>query len=93
MPSILPPRSKCFVQQGCPNRAALTRCKIRLLSTCDDTWPEQSLRQMSQYVWRAAIVLLSADGINTTEIISQTGTSKSIVSAAHTSTKWGASVL
>src|ERR671910_1023680 len=32
-----------------------------------------------KHVWRAAIVLLSADGLGTTEIMSQTGTSKTCV--------------
>ena len=32
-----------------------------------------------KHVWRAAIVLLSADGLGTTEIMRQTGTSKTCV--------------
>src|SRR5918995_4024141 len=32
-----------------------------------------------KHVWRAAIVLLSADGVGTTEIMRQTGTSKTCV--------------
>ena len=39
-----------------------------------------SNRNMAQkHVWRAAIVLLSADGVGTSEIMRRTGTSKTCV--------------
>ena len=47
MPSILPPQSKGSVEQGRPERAALTLCKIRLLSVCDGPWRVQQLGDIS----------------------------------------------
>ncbi|MHC2296431.1 hypothetical protein ACVJBD_000637 [Rhizobium mongolense] len=38
-----------------------------------------SNRNTAQHVWRAVVVLLSADGVCTTEVVRRTGTSKTCV--------------
>jgi hypothetical protein len=52
------------------------------LSACDRLELEALVRDRNaaqKHVWRAAIVLLSAEGVGTVEIMRQTGTSKTCV--------------
>src|SRR6267154_2915270 len=53
---------------------AVTAADRRLLEA-----PVKDRNTPQKHVWRAAIVLLSADGIGTSEIMRQTGTSKTCV--------------